>query len=137
MTDYRKLHLESIQILANYMDAVKEDMWENDDFDAFYLTIQETMDGICFECALLPFEDESDAMKALNAALEAAGYEVNGYGWEEYLDKYIEENVSAIYGKLGFDSEADTCGVYVMDSLEDYRALLKAVSQAVRELADN
>lgn len=135
MNAYADLHLEKTVIPTDYMDMVKADMWENDELPTFYLTIQETQTGICYECALLPFEDESEDMEALNAALEAFGYEVNGYGWEEYLETFIEDNLPSIFAKLGFDSEADTCGIYVQGSLEDYKALLAAVSRAIRELA--
>ncbi len=36
--------------------------------------------------------------------------------------------------KVGTDSESDTCGVYVMDSLSDYKKLLCYISEAVRTL---
>ena len=136
MNAYTALHLENVEIPANYMDMVKADMWENDEHPTFYLTIMETMNGICYECALLPFDDESADMQALNGKLEALDYEVNGYGWEEYLETFIEENLPSVFPKLGLDSEADTCGIYVMDSLDDYRELLAAVSRAIRELAE-
>lgn len=136
MNAYAALHLENVEIPANYMDMVKEDMWENDEYPAFYLTIMETVNGICYECALLPFDDESADMQELNDKLEALEYEINGYGWEEYLETFIEENLPSVFPKLGLDSEADTCGIYVMDSLDDYRELLAAVSRAIRELAE-
>ena len=135
MNAYADLHLENVAIPDNYMEMVAEDIWENDELPAFYLTIIEITTGICYECALLPFEDESDDMERLNAALEALGFEVNGYGWEEYLETFIEENLPSVFPKLGFDSEADTCGIYVMGSLKDFRGLLAAVSRGIRELA--
>lgn len=137
MNAYARLKLEDVEIADNYMDMVKQDMWENDEHPAFYLTIQETVNGVCYECALLPFEDESRDMAELNAKLEALGFEVNGYGWEEYLETFIEDNLPSVFPRLLFDSEADTTGVYVMDSLSAYKDMLAAVSRAIRELAQD
>ena len=142
MNRYCDLHLENTDIPANYMDLVKLGGWGNHDHPAFQLSIKEIPDGLCYECALLAFADTGEDMRDIKSAVAFLGYvedvgdDVTGYGWEAYLDDYLEENVSAIYGKIAFDSDAETCGVYVMDSLADYRALLKAVSQAVRELAE-
>lgn len=135
MNAYADLHLEKIEIPNNYMEIVAKNIWENDDLPAFYLSIQETAAGVCYECALLPFEDESDDMEELNSLLETQGYEANGYGWEEYLETFIEDNLPSVFSKLNFDSEADTCGIYVMDSLQSYRDLLAAISRGIRELA--
>ena len=82
---YLELHLENILINKDYMDEVKADLWENDEYPAFDLTIVEITRGICYACDLLPFEDESEDMEELNSALERAGFEINGYGWEDYL----------------------------------------------------
>ena len=64
--------MEDIQQLDNkdYMDEVKADLWENDEYPAFDLTIVEITRGICYACDLLPFEDESEDMEELNSALE-------------------------------------------------------------------
>ena len=131
---YLELHLENILINKDYMDEVKADLWENDEYPAFDLTIVEITRGICYACDLLPFEDESEDMEELNSALEGAGFEINGYGWEDYLCGYIEKNHPDFLDKVGTDSESDTCGVYVMDELPDYKKLLSYVSEAVRAL---
>ena len=132
--NYLDLHLENVQIDSDYMELVKTDLWENDEYSLFNLSIVEITRGICYVCDLDPFEDESEDMEELNEALEAAGFEVNGYGWEDYLCKYIEKNYPDFLDKVGTDSESDTCGVYVMDSMEDYKTLLCYVSEAVRAL---
>ena len=131
---YSELHLENIEINADYMDQVKEDLWENDEYLPFNLTIAEITRGICYACDLDPFEDESEDMEELNSILETAGFEVNGYGWEDYFCGYIEKNYPDFLDKVGTDSESDTCGVYVMDSLPDYKKLLCYISEAVRTL---
>ena len=132
--NYLDLHLENVQIDSDYMELVKTDLWENDEYSLFNLSIVEITRGICYVCDLDPFEDESEDMEELNEALEAAGFEVNGYGWEDYLCEYIEKNYPDFLDKIETDSESDTCGVYVMDSLEDYKKLLCYVSEAVRAL---
>ena len=35
---YSELHLENIEINADYMNQVKEDLWENDEYLLFDLT---------------------------------------------------------------------------------------------------
>ena len=132
--NYLDLHLENVQIDSDYMELVKTDLWENDEYSLFNLSIVEITRGICYVCDLDPFEDESEDMEELNEALEAAGFEVNGYGWEDYLCEYIEKNYPDFLDKVNTDSESDTCGIYVMDSLEDYKKLLCYVSEAVRAL---
>ena len=132
--NYLDLHLENVQIDSDYMELVKTDLWENDEYSLFNLSIVEITRGICYVCDLDPFEDESEDMEELNEALEAAGFEVNGYGWEDYLCEYIEKNYPDFLDKIETDSESDTCGVYVMDSLEEYRKLLRYMSEAVRAL---
>ena len=97
-------------------------------------TISEITGGICYACDLDLFEDESEDMEELNNILETEGFEVNGYGWEDYLCGYIEKNYPDFLDKVGTDSESDTCGVYVMDSLSDYKKLLCYISEAVRTL---
>ena len=131
---YSELHLENIEINSDYMEQVKTDLWENDEYLPFNLTISELTKGICYACDLDPFEDESEDMEELNGALEIAGFEVNGYGWEDYFCEYIKKNYPDFLHKIGTDSESDTCGVYVMDSLEEYRKLLRYMSEAVRAL---
>lgn len=138
MNKYLNLHLEKIEVPNNYMEIVSEEgEWvyeENEVFCAFDLSICEVTSGISYICDLDPFDDESTDMEKLNNLLENAGYEVNGYGWEEYFCKYIEENYDDFFPKVNTDSESDTCGIYVMDSLEDYKKLLLILSESVRSL---
>ncbi|MCP1223097.1 Imm51 family immunity protein [Sebaldella sp. S0638] len=131
---YLELHLENTEISSDYMEQVKADLWENDEYISFNLTIEEITRGICYAFDLYPFDDESEDMEELSEALEAKGFEVNGYGWEDYLCEYIEKNYPDFLDKVNTDSESDTCGIYVMDSLEDYKKLLCYVSEAVRAL---
>lgn len=132
---YQDLHLEEILIPDEYMQSVEEDLWENGENATFYLTIQQTAQGICYECAMLPFEDESSDMNDLNSLLEEKGYEPSGYGWEEYLVAFAQDHYPEFAEGIGTDSESDTCGIYVMDSVEDFRTLLQIISEGIRELA--
>ncbi|EAC9871334.1 hypothetical protein CJJ43_01315 [Listeria monocytogenes] len=138
MNKYLELHLENIIIPDNYKNIVTETgEWfyeETTIFSAFDLNIIETTRGTNYECALDPFNDESEDMKELNNIIENNGYEVNGYGWEDYFSEYIQKNYSDFSSKVGTDSESDTCGIYVMDSLEDYKELLGIISKGIRSL---
>lgn len=71
-------------------------------------------------------------MEKLNVSLENVGFEVNGYGWVEYLCKFIEKKHPDFLSKINTDSESDTCGLYVMDSLDDYK-LNEAANSIVRQ----
>jgi len=135
MNKYAKLHLETVEIPPNYMEIMeRESVWDYDMFDLFFLSICEITKGICYECALVPFDDESEDMEELNGLIEEKGFEVNGYGWEDYLCSYIEKQNPQLYEKIDVDSESETCGIYVMDSIGDFRLLLKTVSEAIRDL---
>lgn len=132
---YKNLHLEDIEIPENYIEIMNNDgQWEFDDFDSFSLIIQETQKGVDYGFDLYPFEDESEDMNALNKALEEKGYELLGYGWEDYLMNYITIQNPLLSEKISPDSEGTTCGLYLNETLEEYKIMLELISQAIGAL---
>jgi hypothetical protein len=135
MSLYSQLHLENVEIPDYYMGSVLESgEWIYDELDAFNLTISEVSEGICYALDLAPFHDESKDMYELNESLEKAGYEANGYGWEDYLCEFIDLSHPNFSDSFDTDSEYEVCGIYVIDSLGDYKQLLLFVSEAIRYL---
>lgn len=138
MNKYLELHLENIIIPDNYKKIVSETgEWSYEEatiFIAFDLIIIETARGTNYECVINPYNDESEDMKELNNIVENNGHGVNGYGWEDYFFDYLQKNYSDFSSKVGSYSESDTCGIYVMDSLEDYTELLGIISKGIRSL---
>lgn len=137
--DFRELSLEEIEIPDDYLDAPQDDLyWENDELPAFYLVIQDVLhkgqEAVCYGLDIMPFDDEGDEWSEVMTALESKGHEPDGYGWESYLLDYIGQENPDLASRVGSDSESDTCGLYVLDSLKDYRALQTLVSTAIREL---
>ena len=137
--NFRELFLEETEIPGDYLDETQDDLfWENDDHSVFYLAIQDILhkghEAVCYSLDIMPFDDEGDEWLEVMHALESKGYDTDGYGWESYLLDYIGQENPDLAARVGNDSESDTCGLYVLDSLEDYRALQALVSTSIREL---
>lgn len=127
--DYWELHLETVELPEN-----TEEYFDDDFSPAFCLNIDRLTKGLCYECTLDPFEDESRNMQELNNLIAEKGYEINGYGWESYLCGYIEKHAPTLYEKIDTDSESDTCGIYVYEDKSRFYELLKLISEAIRAL---
>ena len=133
------MHLEETYIPEEYLDEIEDDIyWENDENPVFYLAVQAILhkgkEAVCYAVDIMPFEGEDDEWEEVMGALENKGYDTDGYGWESYLTDYIGHNNPGLAARVECDSESDTCGLYVLDNLEDYEALLGSISTAVREL---
>lgn len=136
---FRELRLEETEISDDCLENLQEGIyWENYDNPVFYLVIQDILhkgqEAVCYAVDIMPFEDEGEEWTELLAAIENKGFEANGYGWEGYLVEYISQENPELAARLESDSEAESCGLYVLNSLEDYCSLLTLVSTAVREL---
>lgn len=137
--DFRELHLESASIPKGYLTDVGDELhWENDEYSPFYLVIQDVLhkgqESVCYGVHVLPFDDEGEEWLEVMNALESKGYETDGFGWESYLLDYIAQENPDLAAKVDSESEDEVCGLHVLDSLRDYRALLVAVSTSIREL---
>ena len=137
--NFRELYLEETEIPDAYPDEIQDDLyWENDEHSVFYMSIQDILhkgqEAVCYALDIMPFDDEGEDWADVMNVLESKGYDSDGYGWESYLLDYLEQENPNLATKVGNDSESDTCGLYVLDSLEDYYALLALVSTAIREL---
>lgn len=137
--NFRELYLEETEIPDDYLNEAQDDIyWESDEYSVFYMAIQDILhkghEAVCYALDIMPFEDEGEEWAEVMSALENKGYETDGYGWEECLLDYIGQENPDLSAKVESDSESDTCGLYVLDSLKDYRALLGLVSTCVREL---
>lgn len=137
--NFRELRLEETDIPDDYLEDPQDELyWENDENSVFYLVIQDVLhkghEAVCYALDIMPFDDEGEEWTEVMTALEHKGFETGGYGWEEYLGEYIAQENPDLAARLESDSEAETCGLYVLDSLDDYRSLLALVSTAIREL---
>lgn len=136
---FRELYLEETDIPDGYLEEAEGDLyWENSDNSVFYLLIQDVLhkgrEAVCYGVQVLPFDEEGEEWSEVMNALQSKGYESDGPGWESYLLDYINQEYPDLAAKVDGESAAESCCLHVMNSLQDYRALLAAVSTAVREL---
>lgn len=137
--DFRDWRLEDIDIPDDYLKNGQDDLyWESDDLSVFYLCIQPVLykgkEAVSYGIDILPFENEDEDWLEVQSTLENKGYEPDGDGWESYMRDCISQENPDLAVKVQYDSESDSCGLYVLNSMEDYRALLGQVDIAVRGL---
>jgi tetratricopeptide (TPR) repeat protein len=127
--NYWELHLENEKI-----PMTCEDEWGNAPTASIYFEMFRSTDGPGYICHLYPFEKETDGKTLPNDLITQNGFQPDGLGWEAYLFGYLREKYPELAGKMGCDSDAGDCGLYIPGDADLFRALLAAVSEAIRAL---
>jgi hypothetical protein len=131
--NYKELHLEAIMIPANIDELLAgESIWDIE-VPPFSISIVETVykgvDTMTWSIEFSPSFDFDD----LNKKIEEKGFEPDGYGWTEYIQEYITTHYPKAKDRIREDSESGTCCLYTFTK-SDFTALLKIVSESIREL---
>ena len=131
--NYKDLHLEAIMIPDNVSELLKDEpIWDIEvpPFSICAVVTQHNgQERMTWSIEFSPEFDFDDP----NEMLDEKGIEPDGHGWTEYVLGYIRSNYPQADGRILEDSEVDTCCLYTFTKA-DFTALLKILSEAIREL---
>jgi hypothetical protein len=102
--------------LAELVAADPEEMWEDNRWSPFLLTV---MGGTSYAGRDIPlaweveFEPGDEAFEVANERLERLGIEPDGYGWSQVVRDAIQRHHPEIVDELHFDEELATRVVWV------------------------
>ena len=99
----------------------EESRWEEDAYAPFYLSVHDEKGEILYEVYLSPHNEPE--LAGLNAELEQAGFEVNGYGWEKAIRAFLAKKAPNLNEQVEGDSDREACVLYTTTEA-NYRQLL-------------
>lgn len=107
--------------------VVENGIWENDKLSPIFLSALEINykgeDKISYQLEFGSWEK----LGKVNTLLHKNGIELDGYGWELFIRKFIRERNPTLEKKIKGDSESETCVLWV-DNLENYISLLDNIT---------
>jgi hypothetical protein len=107
--------------LALIMD--QDGIWGDDTFEPIKVMVIEAEieeeDIMCYQLEIVAGE----AFEDIEAVMEAAGVDADGYGWEDMIREYIHRLDPILENKVESDSEEVTCVLWVPDEA-NFRKLL-------------
>ncbi|MDR1538470.1 MAG: tetratricopeptide repeat protein [Clostridiales bacterium] len=127
-SDYWSMHLENSKL----PDLPIGGKWTSRPLHSIALYMAQSASMLLAYCVLAPFDGGENALPS-NLILKK-GYAANGYGWEAYILSSTRKAYPELSLNLLCDTDSKICIFCVKNSLEQYRMLLAAVSDAVRTL---
>lgn len=106
--------------------VIKDGIWENSVLMPFYLSALEVVHKgknifsyqVEFNC--------NDEIGKINQLLIKNEIELDGYGWEMFIRKFLKENNEEFEKRIFGDSESETCVLWV-ENTNDYKFLIKSL----------
>mgnify|MGYP006168850701 FL=1 len=114
------------EIIPNNVNQIVNEngIWENSVLTPLYLSAFEVnykgenmfSYQVEFHC--------NDKLGKVNQLLEKNEIELDGYGWEMFIRKFLKEKNDKFENRVIGDSEAETCVLWVKN-VDDYKVLIK------------
>jgi hypothetical protein len=121
--------------LEQLLNADDGGMWEDNSWAPIVLTVMKdiTLEGRAIPMAWqIEFHQYEVQSESANQKIENLGIEPNSLGWEIFLTGVIEERHPDIVDELHFDSETDTCVVWV-ESEETCKRLIQVAWSLIHD----
>lgn len=120
----------------------EESIWEEDAYAPFYLSVHDVTGEVLYEVYISPHAAgesrdggwvavDEIGLADINAELERAGFEVNGYGWEKAIFTYLAQKAPGFGEQVAGDSDTEACVLYTSTEA-DFRRLLALLWELVQ-----